>query len=373
MKSDAESLKSGSAGIAIDLLRGFLALMVLLAHALESGLLVVEGAKLPSWMAVTLGHGGFWVNGFFVLSGFCIHRAVMALRERRGAFAGPYLRARLTRLYPMYFVALALALIITPWPGGGSFISHLLMMQGITGPLPAIKPAWSLTYEVVYYAAWPLSLVACGWSPRRALILGGGGTLILSVALMLVWKKGTGGADDTWVLPLALIAANFPLWLAGAWLAERWADAIRASSGWLASAALAWVIMGYLLHAWLLHCGASTTVIVLLSWLVVPGWLGLILGSAGVEALGRWRRLAGWLGLLSYPLYLLHQPLLDMMVKFGRSLNLSPSLAEAVLLLCAGVMIFMLAAGVPLEAALLKWRSGHLARLKGRELKTASA
>mgnify|MGYP006872374477 CR=1 FL=1 len=41
--------------------------------------------------------------------------------------------------------------------------------------------------------------------------------------------------------------------------------------------------------------------------------------------------------------------------------------------LCAGVMIFMLAAGVPLEAALLKWRSGHLARLKGRELKTASA
>ncbi|MCA1962446.1 MAG: acyltransferase [Prosthecobacter sp.] len=395
MNPATDSLKTGPAGIAIDLLRGLLALMVLLAHALESGQIVAAGSSQPMWMTVTLGHGSFWVNGFFVLSGFCIHRAILAQRAKPGPFALPYLWARVTRLYPVYLVALGLALLLSPWPSGSTLAAHLTMMQGITGPLAAIKPAWSLTYEVIYYAVWPLCLTLCAWRGMRALFLAGGGAVMAAGVLMLVWKKVMHGAEGTWVLPMALIAAQFPLWLAGAWLAERWdASAVGAlakardsspcshdprslatapTSGALALAGSIWVVSGYLLQAWLLHRGASTTVLILAGWLVVPGWLGIILGSAALPALKAWEKPARWLGLLSYPLYLLHQPLLDLGVAAARSARLDLSLPQAVIALLAAVMGLMVVAGVPLEKTALRWRADWLRRQHLRALKTAPA
>ncbi len=386
MKPENDSLKTSPAGIAIDLLRGLLSLLVLLAHALESGQIVAAGSSLSVWMTITLGHGSFWVNGFFVLSGFCIHRAILAQRARAGSFALPYLWARSTRLYPLYLVALGLALIISPWPDIGCFTAHLTMMQGITGPLAAIKPAWSLTYEVIYYAVWPLCLAACAWHGMRALMLAGSGTVLVAVVLMLVWKKLMHGAEGTWVLPMALVAAQFPLWLAGAWLAERWdalavsalaktRDGLPSSPGLrsMAPAGLLWIAAGYLAQAWLLHGSASTTMLILAGWLVVPGWLALILGSAALPALRSWEPTARWLGLLSYPLYLLHQPLLDLCVAAAQAARLDLSLPQAVSALLAAVMGLMIVAGVPLEKATLRWRADWLRRQHLRALKTAPA
>lgn len=374
MKPDATMLKTGPAGTTIDLLRGGLAIMVLVAHALESTLLLVKVSALPNWMAVTLGHGGFWVNGFFVLSGFCIHRSIMAQRiQDTRPWAVSYAMARLTRLYPLYLIALVLALMISGWPGGGSLISHLLMMQGITGTLPAIKPAWSLTYEILYYAAWPVVLFASGWQMRKALLRAGAGTVIFAATLMLIWKKGMGSADGPWVLPLALIAAQFPLWLGGAWLAQSWESVLKHARRWMAPVALLWIMLGYLVQAFMLHRHASTSVIIALGWLVLPGWLGLVLGSAAWSGLVRWSAAARWLGWLSYPLYILHQPLLDILVAGGRAWQLQADLGQTVILLLAWVMACMIVAGVPLEAGLLRWRSRWLGGKRDRELKAVTS
>lgn len=369
MKLDTSMLKTGPAGIAVDVTRGALALMVLVAHALESGLLMVKGSSLPPWMSVTLGHGSFWVNGFFVLSGFCIHRSIMAQRERAGEFVMPYALARITRLYPLYFLALVLALLISNWPDAGTMLSHLSMIQGVTGTIPSIKPAWSLTYEAVYYFMWPLVLMLCGWRVGLSFLWAGLGTLIVAAGLFVFWKRVQGAADNTITLPLALIAAQFPLWLGGAWMAQSWDHMLMHAQRWMAPASLLWIFSAYLLNAWLLYQQVSTYMIIATGWLVLPGWLGLVLGSSAWQDLGTWAASARWLGLLSYPLYILHQPLLDVLVLGGHTYHLSLGLPTSVILLITWVMLCMIVIGVPLEARLLSWRSYFLGKHRQHSLK----
>lgn len=373
MKAERDSLKEGSAGVVIDLLRGGLALMVLAAHALESALLVAGEYALPEWLKVTLGHGGFWVNGFFVLSGFCIQRSVLAQRRRGVPLMPAYAEARLTRLYPVYLVALVWVLLFSGWPGGGRMTSHLLMTQGVTGVMPSLKPAWSLTYEAAYYALWPLVLVLCGWRTRRAVLLAVLGSGIGAAVLMLIWKHWMAGAEGTWVLPMALVAAQFPLWLGGAWLAGEWERLGPAVRRWMMPAGLLWIIVGYAANAWALKLGATTTAMTALGWLVTPGWLLTVLGGAAWD---EWRKLAAvarWCGLLSYPLYILHQVLLDMGVAWLRAWKLTMNPGPAFVLLFLLVMLNMLLWGVRLEAACLGWRARFLARRRTRELETAPA
>ena len=323
MKTESGSLKEGSVGVVIDLLRGGLALMVLAAHALESGQQVAGQAAIPEWLALTLGHGGFWVNGFFVLSGFCIHRSVLVQRRLGELLMPDYAAARLTRLYPVYLVALV--------------------------------------------------LVLCGWRTRRAVLLAVLGSGIVAVVLMVIWKRWMHGAEGTWVLPMALVAVQFPLWLGGAWLAGEWGRLEPAAKRWMLPLGAFWILFGYASNAWALKLGASTTVMTALSWLVTPGWLLTVLGGA---AWNEWRRLAAlarWCGLLSYPLYILHQVLLDLGVDWMRAWKLSMNPGPASVLLFLLVMLNMLLWGVRLEAACLGWRARFLARRRTRELETAPA
>jgi peptidoglycan/LPS O-acetylase OafA/YrhL len=66
-----------------------------------------ENSFLPAWLAATLEYGGFGVQLFLVISGFCIHlpwaRALDA-NARIDVFA--FWKRRLRRLYPPYFLTL---------------------------------------------------------------------------------------------------------------------------------------------------------------------------------------------------------------------------------------------------------------------------
>lgn len=355
-------LKTGPAGTVVDLMRGLLALMVLASHVIESARLIITDASVPPWLEAVFENGGFWVNGFFVLSGFCIHQAIISLRRKGGNFGSPYFLARVTRLYPLYLVALMLGIMVSGWPGFSRFLSHLLMMQGITGVVPVIKPAWSLTYEVVYYVAWPLVLAGCCWRPGRAFVVSLVGTLLLAGALFVAWKRFFWGDVHAPALPMALIAAQFPLWLGGALLAQCWEAWSPRASPWLLPVSVFWIIGAYVAHIWLLGRHMPVSVLVLLGWLVLPGWLGLVLGSTHWPGLLALKPVAGWLGMLSYPLYILHQPLLDAVVAAVHARGMRLGFAESCVTLGGFVMACMVVAGVPLETWFLTWRAGLLKR-----------
>ena len=153
--------------------RAIAALLVVAYHA--AGNLAKEkyfGAAAQPLEALFWFGGGAGVSFFFVLSGFIIHhvhRRDLGRPER----LGDYLRRRAQRIYPTYlavFVAVyALAFAVPalrqtlPTDAAVLVKSLLLMPQdpnvvGGTGA-PVIVVAWSLQYEIAFYAAYAAGLI----------------------------------------------------------------------------------------------------------------------------------------------------------------------------------------------------------------------
>jgi peptidoglycan/LPS O-acetylase OafA/YrhL len=143
-----------------------------------------------------LSHGGAAVDVFFILSGLVIVRSL----ERFAYRSGPFLRARVARIFPVYLAMLGLAVAVQPLPTGfermpwiapdslarsiwsqgwpshwpAEIAAHLTMTHGLfpNGLLPDawvsfLGAAWSLSTEWQFYffalllgrRAWPALLV----------------------------------------------------------------------------------------------------------------------------------------------------------------------------------------------------------------------
>jgi peptidoglycan/LPS O-acetylase OafA/YrhL len=373
VSQERAALNASPIGTAIDCLRGGLAVMVLLAHAIGSAQArhSVSAGSSP-WVALTLEHGGFWVQGFFVLSGFCIHQSLAKLRLQGNGWPRVYTLARISRLYPIFGISLVLAFMA--WSTLGPFVpeqmqrgwlrwgGHFLMLQGITGSIHELGPACSLTYEAVYYAAWPLLLSACRWQVTRATCLGAAGSMLVAFAVAAVWKTAAGGSADSILVPLALIPAQFVVWVGGALLAHhwKWAKSKRLPGlGWVSALGL---LAGYLAEGWLSQGQARAWHSLLVEYATIPFWLGLLVGMSHWQGAARWTKVAAVLGTLSYPLYVLHQLVLDVLV---RSLPPMPNWGLETLLLFAAVLVMVLALGAPLESSISRWRA---AWLRGRRV-----
>ncbi len=365
----AEVRAESPTGIVIDLMRGLLAIMVLAAHSLGAAWEATGGTS-ATWLKMTLGHGGFWVEGFFVLSGFCVHQSIAGMRRRGGEFIKPYAFARVSRIYPLYAVALLLTFfawsVFGPMAAADregaatGWLSHALMMQGITGVFHETAPAWSLTYEAIYYAAWPMLLILCGWSVGRAFVFGVIGALALAALNVIIWRKVVGGAADSTWIPLWLIPAQFLLWVGGALLAHAWDKVQSFRLPALAPLSLVALLGCYVAQAWLLHHGARQWMLLVVAYAALPCWLGLIAGAGRWKTAPRWSAVAKVAGLLSYPLYILHQLGLDVLARLIPSAMKAWSPETLALLFFAVVLSVVLIAGVPLEAQLLKWRAQWL-------------
>ena len=166
---------------------------------------------------------------FFLVSGFSIH---YANNRRISSFNGPeirrYLYKRMRRIYPIYVLAVGLSLLslaVIHWLGAGAawpfpdevqFIGALLFFCDLPSrsgtwiaTLSTNGPLWSLSYEVLYYVAYPAFavLVARG-SPARAIVYGA------SVSGMAVTTALAFGPTQ-----ISNIASLYILWCLGALLA----------------------------------------------------------------------------------------------------------------------------------------------------------
>ena len=112
------------------------------------------------------------VDLFFVISGFIISR-VAAKRS-----TGRFIRDRLTRIYPLYWLMLMLAMAFD-WDGDGWRLLSSLTLWPVFGTfrLPFLVVGWTLYFEMLFYAA----AAAVTW--RRA-------SLWVLIALYLVAMLG---------------------------------------------------------------------------------------------------------------------------------------------------------------------------------------
>lgn len=367
----------------IDALRGVAAVMVLVAHGIMLALRGVYGTdptQMPEgwrWLLASFGFGGFWVWAFFVISGLCIQQSVARSAERGTYTWGGYLAARVTRIYPLFLLGLALAVggwWITdgyagrvpsfPWV---SFVASFVMLQLFTQPFPSFAPSWSLTNEMAYYLMWPLGLKLAGGSSRRAVILLGSWALAAAAILAAFWKMAQLGRDDSLLVPLWGLSALFVIWLAGAWLGTEWAR-FRAWSGrgaWQGS--WIWLAAVWCLVAVLQYRQSRAAFMMVAAYLAIPGFVVLIAGGglARLNVSARVKAFAGWLGLLSYPCYILHKPLMWMtdtllIPLLQGPLASMPAIRIAVLIFPSLLLVSLI--GPILERGVMDWRRRLLTR-----------
>ena len=161
----------------LDALRGIFALTIVLAHI---GLMVDS-----PWVFTT-------VDLFFVLSGYFITTNVLKNRRTPG-FLGVFFTRRALRIWPAYYLALAVCLVLNrslkwdarpdAWPQYLTFTQNLQAYWKV--PLPSFSGmfvhTWTLAIEEQFYLLWPVLLCRAG---RRTLL----GVILTFAALPTVGR-----------------------------------------------------------------------------------------------------------------------------------------------------------------------------------------
>lgn len=153
-------MKAFNNNIAIDSLRGSAALSVLISHGDQGNLINIEGLHFIKGYL-----GLFVVDVFFIVSGYLIWiSAKNALSHLQGFVV--YSIHRATRLMPLYYFNIFLALFLLPTIGShflpsvsdGSIVRHITFTQALLPSVSReINPVlWTLTLEVVFYVIVPV-------------------------------------------------------------------------------------------------------------------------------------------------------------------------------------------------------------------------
>ena len=106
------------------------------------------------------GYGAFGVDLFFVISGF-----IMAQVAGRRT-ATEFVRDRLWRIYPMWWIALLPWLILLP-RGYDEVVASLSLWPIMHGEhfVPILQVGWTLSFELLFYAAVTLAILSRLWVP----------------------------------------------------------------------------------------------------------------------------------------------------------------------------------------------------------------
>jgi peptidoglycan/LPS O-acetylase OafA/YrhL len=287
----------------LDALRGIAAIGVVIYHMGK----VFEPIAVPGgYLAVDL---------FFMMSGVVLSHAYEA-RFRAGMGTLEFMRVRLIRLYPLYFLGLLLGIAVTVasllgrnsmgWDPSllvSAILLALLFLPDLSGRpvdtlFPLNVPSWSLFLEVLvnllFVLAWPLL------KTRRLVLLSlvtGG---IVAASIYYAGHADLGSTASTLLAGLARTIFGFSV---GVLIARRVQQMPRSVSNPAVLVILAIVVVA--IAAWPIREWRAVwdVACVLLVFPLVVYWGTLVDPGSGL------RKVATFLGLTSYAVYVVHTPL----------------------------------------------------------------
>ena len=311
---------------AVDGLRGFAALVVLLFH-------VYGEARAPDWRAFhginllrPLHDGWAGVNLFLVLSGFCLYWPFVTQRDRV-LHPRSYAMRRVWRIVPAYYSSLAfVSLSALLWPtlraisadalpkGSTDFVLHLTLLHSLTASTISSwnSVTWSLGLEWTWYMLFPFTL----WLYRkvganRGFLCLAAVTLAYRGTLYVCFRSSALCVNEDRALRTFILGRLFEFGL-GMWVA--WQVHQPPGTGrWLRWAPLGVVVLLVAAHV------ATPTPTLLPTRDILYGSASALLLLAATSPTENWvRRLFSarwlcWIGLFSYTLYLFHLPMLVML------------------------------------------------------------
>jgi peptidoglycan/LPS O-acetylase OafA/YrhL len=302
--------------------RGLAACLVMASHAY-----VVRPIPIDPRLTDRLGEVG--VGFFFVLSGFIMVH-VHGRDLGRPATVPHFAWRRLVRIWPTYWLVLAIALLVNRLqrpamhvhPDLGWVARQLTLWPG---DLPFVGPAWTLRHELLFYTLFVALLV----HRRAGLLLFAGWTAAVGVSLI---ARGLPSGPISWTtLVLHPLNLSFPVGMALGWAVRTGRDTAFA------------VGTGALGGGLLLLSDPRATLVG--TALIYGGLLGLLVRlSAGTRGPGP---ALVWLGAISYSLYLLH---LSVYALLRGAIDLWPGLDAAWLPRLIGQMAVAVAAAGLLHA-----------------------
>jgi peptidoglycan/LPS O-acetylase OafA/YrhL len=320
-------------------LRFVAAFQVLAYHALPV-------AAAPGWVRALVGSGYVGVSLFFVLSGFVLTYTYHDSLLDGTATRRDFLVARVARLYPVYLLALIVAIPPLLWllarKGGTPDLAWLArlvamnagLMQAWNPKMACVLncPAWSLSVEAFFYVAFLFLLPLMARWNARGLLLAAAFAWSLSLAAPLVYLAvlpdgpvpPTAHSLGRWLYAVKLNPLpRFPEFVMGVAAGRLFLLEKRTRAPW---------------HAWLEAAAAGAVVAVLLAspripflmlhnGLLAPAFAALVYALArGAGPLSRVlsTRVLTRLGAASFALYILHVPLLAWMARGYQTFGIRP-------------------------------------------------
>lgn len=315
----------------LEVMRGFAACWVVLHHASNA----VEFFVAPLPHATAARNGLLGVDFFFVLSGFIIALSSAQL-VARGRGLREYLRARFLRIYVPYWpVGVPLLILYMAFPSLSAAVRDMGVFTSLTllpsNTPPALSVAWTLVHEVVFYGVFATYFVS-----RRLHVA----TLVawVSVILFWWWKGFEAGIGLTFLVSPRNLSFIVGLLV---FHVRRLADQRAFALGDVPAA-----VVGTALVAWVSVAADHL--------LATVGFALVVFAAASRLAQARVPpRVLMTLGSASYAIYLVHNPLLSVLVRVAKRVSSEPWLVLSV------ISLFAIIAGVlywrVIETPLLRW------------------